>query len=151
MFYYLIQFLYNCAICSPQIPISSWRSNQVIQREFIALVCNLWEKVFLLGDITLGWECQTKQEGQGMLCLLDIKRKSIQNVSLAAGVTSKEGKPRGSYGNMSYAGKAPTRKPSHSMGWLRNESENRQDFSCPLSGWVCRLFPYPAKTSAVFL
>lgn len=85
-----------------------------------------------------------------MLCLLDIKRKSIWNVSLAAGVTSKEGEPRGSHGNMSYTGKAYTRKPIHSMGWLRSESENRQDFFCPLSGWGFQLFPHPARTSAAF-
>lgn len=85
-----------------------------------------------------------------MLCLLDIKRKSIWDVSLAAGVTSKEGEPRGSHGNMSYTGKAHTRKPIHSMGWLRSESENRQDFFCPLSGWGFQLFPHPARTSAAF-
>lgn len=58
------------------------------------------EKVFLLGDITLEQECETKQKGYGMLCLLDIKRKSIWDVSLAARVTSKEGKSHVALGRL---------------------------------------------------
>lgn len=63
------------------------------------------EKVFLLGDITLEQECETKQKEQGILCLPDIKRKSIWDVSLAAGVTSKKEKSRGPCGNVSLTGK----------------------------------------------
>ena len=103
----------------------------------------IYGKVFLLGDKTLGRECTNKQEGQRMLCLLAIKRKSIRNVILAAGVTSKEGKPRGSCGNVSYAGKAQ---------WAGLEKSLKIDrISLVLYGWVCRLFPHPARTSAAFV
>lgn len=87
-------------------------------------------------------ECKTKQAGQGMLCLLDIKRKSTWDVSLAPRVTSKEGNLEAHMEICHIRGKAHTRKPIHSMGWLRSEPENRQDFFCLLSGWVCQLFPH---------